>query len=52
MDETERKEHDHARGEDCGEEKRERERERVEWGPVWLTDDLIKRGTNYRPAGC
>lgn len=18
----------------------------------WLTDDLIKRGTNYRPAGC
>lgn len=26
------------------------ERFREESG--WLTDDLIKRGTNYRPAGC
>lgn len=25
---------------------------RAREGPVWLTDDLIKRGTNYRPAGC
>lgn len=35
--------------------KKERREERVEGrerGPVWLTDDLIKRGTNYRPAGC
>lgn len=41
--------------------KKEREREKEEVGgdgerfheeSGWLTDDLIKRGTNYRPAGC
>lgn len=32
--------------------KREKERTRFHEDSGWLTDDLIKRGTNYRPAGC
>lgn len=38
------------------ESKREKKRggdgERFHEESGWLTDDLIKRGTNYRPAGC
>lgn len=32
--------------------KRRGDGERFHEESGWLTDDLIKRGTNYRPAGC